>query len=256
MRLQHVYKWLQIAIITFFCNTGPFFINLSTKHMKIEIKTNKAIRDFRHLFEPLNERQSKAAVSRSLNRAADSARTRAKREISAVYNISVSRADAEMKVERSSNSTLTARIKAVSNRTPFDAFKPRLITGSSSHQFTTSKGNRILRTKSVRRPQSVGLQVTILRGQQQVIHSAFMVNNKFFAARGKYNKNGGLYDFIFRKERVNKKGSDLPISTLSTASVYTQFRNPDVSKRITAHAEQVLYDRLKHELLKGLKYSR
>lgn len=211
--------------------------------VEIERKSiQEIIRKMQDQYDNISQDKMNQAVSRALNRTASSGRTAANQEIRKIYNISASKLNSEFFVKRSSKSNLTAEIRASGAPLSLTNFQAKQETKKGTTSFSRKGVASSRLTRKARNNAVKGVTMTIRKGQQVNIPTAFIQTSNgglSVFARGLYA--GGGEGFIFAKER-------LPMSKLTTASVPLMFANNDVLNPVGRKVDEVLSDRIEHEI--------
>lgn len=204
--------------------------------------TKAAIDKIKKEYGYLSEANLNTAISRALNHTADKGRTEANQNIRKTYNIAASRVNNEINVRRSSGKTLTASITAKGAPLSLNTFQAKQVgsTGTTSFDrkgIASSRLNRKSRGNAAK-----GVTAVIRKGQTINLPTAFIqVANGGITvfARGKYKGKGE--GFEFGKER-------LPIGKITSTSIPLMFANDSVMKPTQRLTEDVLSDRIEHEI--------
>lgn len=184
------------------------------------------------------------AMSRTLNRSAQQARTEANRNIRQKYNISASRVNKEFTIRNSNDKTLTAILTAKGSPMSLTQFQAKQVGERGTTSFdrkgvASSRLNRKSRSKAVK-----GVSAVIRKGQTINLPFAFIqaANGGLTVfARGAYNG-----DFKPGKER-------LPIAKMTTAAIPLMFGASEVMKPTLNYSEKIFSDRFEHELTQLLR---
>lgn len=162
------------------------------------------------------------ALSRSLNRTAEQARTQASREIRTHYYVSARAISRAIKIIRAREREPTAAVEGTGPPLPLVAFGAR--------------------------PTKRGVSVAVKRGHRKLIRGAFIARMKSghlgVFGRGEYV--GGK--FIPRLKRLRRGGNDLPITELKTIGVPVAMRSRAVLRAVEAKIRQVFPSILEREL--------
>lgn len=202
----------------------------------------KAVNKIREEYSHISGDKLNIAISRALNRAASSGRTEANKNIRNIYNISASRLNNELKTRNSNARNLTAMIIASGSPLSLTNFQAKQIGDRGTTSFdrkgiASSRLTRKTRNKAIK-----GVSMTIKKGQTVNIPTAFIqtANGGITVfARGMYK--GSSEGFEFAKER-------LPIAKLTSTSIPLMFGNNDVINPTGSRTEQILIDRITHEI--------
>lgn len=202
----------------------------------------KAINQIREQYSHISGDKLNTAISRALNRAASSGRTEANKNIRIRYNISAARLNSELKTRNANSRTLTAMIIASGSPLSLTNFQAKQVGDRGTTSFdrkgiASSRLNRKTRTKAIK-----GVSMMIKKGQTVNIPTAFIqtANGGITVfARGHYNGSGNGFEFA--KER-------LPIAKLTTTSIPLMFSNNDVMPVTQNKTEEILVDRITHEI--------
>ena len=201
----------------------------------IEVDVKSEINQLERLTSQLSSRSVAVATSRAINRAIVSGRVDAKKSIKREFNIQ----NADLKVMRINNSTssnLTGTLAVGRKPISLSHFNPVFFAvqnGRISRIGINKRGNKTI--KASRKDGAKGVSFEVFKGKVVNIPYAFIIKNdkqKPVFARGRYEGSGNNYSFIKRDKRVNKTGPDLPITKLTTTSIYGAFQNPSVNKNI------------------------
>lgn len=221
--------------------------------MTYVIDTQAAIRDLQAQFQGLRPAEAAKAISRALNRAIVTARSESRKEVRKIYNIPTANLNKQMTMQRSTERTLTASLKASSAYTPLTAFNPRVVSSQGVVTKRTKGAYSSRKLKRVRKG-TTGVTIEIKKGQRQRLPSAFLANvggRSVIMARGEYNSSRS---FTWRNKRISPTGNDLPIEGLKTVSVFKAVINGDALKGVNEAAQRTFHTRIIHELNQGLKY--
>ena len=190
--------------------------------MQPVISVEQAVKDLRHEFRNLTNKEFNTGVARAINHSLAKGRTQANRSIREEYTINAADLRAHLKVVRANRSTLTGYVGASGGPIPLRKFKHR----------QTAKG----------------VSVEIRKGSSKIIPSAFvqvMPNGSLGVfARGRYQGKG----FAFRDKRARKKGNDLEINQLTSISVPFAFNGDDVMEKTNNVLDSNVLNRIVHEL--------
>lgn len=195
--------------------------------MQMDINFETTIKKLRADFAHLSADKFAAAIARSLNRTASSAKTLASREIRKTHKIPARELSKTITIRKASgrDDRLQADVQAEGKPLPAMAFGAR----------QTRKG------------------VTIdVKGSRKLLPGMFILTMKsghkgVFArvqTEGTY-KDGEL---LGRRKRVNKTGSDLPIGEVKSVGVPRAFSNAAVIKALEAKSHETFPPTLLHEL--------
>jgi hypothetical protein len=198
----------------------------------ITIDTKDMIKTLQREYWGLTSKEKDKASARALNDAIKQGRTVAKRAITAEFNIkSAFLKNDLMPITKANPNSLYADLGLSKTPIPIGKFKGATQT-------------------------KTGVSVAIRKGQKIVLPGAFMLegagSNVFARA---YNTGGSAYrsgQFMFRSRRVNKKGSDLPIGNMVTASPVGAARNDKTFTEISERLTDAYTRRLEYHLAKAL----
>jgi hypothetical protein len=202
----------------------------------------------------LSQKSAGKATANAINRALVNSKGLLKRAIQQQYKIP-SKDLKEMAIFRSSWQSLTGKLGV--NRKPISlshfnpVFYSRSANGITKLSVTRSKNGLKKSMKAVTRGRAKGVTFEVKKGQRMNIPYAFLTKNdseKPVFARGKYQQTGSNYDFIARRSRVNKTGSDTPITKLLTTSMYGALQNTKVNERVSIDVSDYFAKRLEHEI--------
>jgi hypothetical protein len=208
----------------------------------IKIDAKPAFQKLKELSNQLSKQKIASIATMSLNRAAKSARTEAKRSIAAIYNIKPSLVDNSdtrrgLSILPATKSTLTAEVKAGHKPIALSNFPVKFQSKTIAYNLSSKPGKS--KGKAVKR--SIGeVFVAIKKGDYKAINTAFVpgvvkhtggsqITTPAIFARGKRGKP----TFSFGKSRY-------PIDTLSSVSVYSAVLNDGVNEKMKKKADDVL----------------
>jgi len=215
----------------------------------IYIKTDSAIEALKNLGFSLSEKQIAVVCSRAINRSLYQGRTKARRQVKTVYNISQKNLNG-IDFKRANPNTVTGKLFASRKPIPIDAFSPKQETSSQSIKITKRGTQNIKEFSQAKKNPVIGVSVEIKKGQREIIPYAFMIAGgavRVFA-RGEY-KSGTQYGFVQRHERVSNDGNDVPIKPLITISEFGSILNPKVLSEIGKEVQEFYPNRFVHELV-------
>jgi hypothetical protein len=214
----------------------------------IEIHTKDAIKELKHLTDKLSHKEVMIAQSRAINHTLGVARTTLSRIIREVYKIPVAVANKSLHIKRSNPTSPVGFIKASSYRTPLAAFQPTFTSQSGVRTIVTKQGYAASKVGRVKRVRTTAMQIEIVRGKKTTMRGAFLIpgmSKAVVAGRGKYAENK---DFQWRNKRVNKEGSDTPIDSLTTVSVFKAITTRSQQGKVAVDLSPRYRDRLIHEM--------
>lgn len=198
----------------------------------ISIDTKEMQKTLEREFWGLKSKEKDKANARALNDAIKQGRTVAKRAITAQFNIkSAFLKNDLMPITKANPNSLYADLGLSKSPIPIGKFK------------------------GVRQEQD-GVSVRIRKGKKTLMPGAFM-----FAGAGtnvfarSFNRGGSSYsggNFMFRSKRINKKGADLPIGNILTASPIGAARNDKVFEELQTKLTEAYVRRLEYHLGKAL----
>jgi hypothetical protein len=190
--------------------------------MQPVISVEQAVKDLRHEFRNLTNKEFNTGVARAINHSLAKGRTKANRSIGEEYAIDPADVKAHLRVVRANRSTLTGYVGASGGPIPIRKFP----------HFETKKG----------------VLVEIRKGQLKMIPSAFvqrMPNGSLGVfGRGRYQGK----DFAFRNRRQRKNGNDLEINQITTISVPFAFNGNDTMQKTNNVLDTSVLNRIVHEL--------
>ena len=217
--------------------------------------TTKGVQELERLKRQFSSQEVKRFCSASINKTVVHGRSILSDKISKNYNIKKGFALNGLKVIRSTAATLTAKIQADRRPISLTNFNPKMVSSGTVFSIKrTSKSVTKVFKRAKKGIEKEALSVEIKKGERVTIPYAFLIKNdthKPVFARGVYEGNGGSYSFLKRHKRVNKTGSDTPITKLNSASIMGAFRNDEVNKSVKVDLQQhyintaVSYMRLK-----------
>lgn len=191
----------------------------------ITINVKEALDKLKNAEKQLSGKQLATATSRSINETILKARTDARKEVKALYNIPQKNL-AGINIHKATVRTLSANLYASASPIPMDAFSPRFQTPTKSITVSRKGEQKERQFKKPKKNISKGVSIEVLKGKRESVPYAFMVAGaapRVFA-RGEYRK-GGTYGFIQRFKRVNKEGNDTPIKPLVSVTVHAAVVN-------------------------------
>ncbi len=202
----------------------------------------KSIDKIKKEYSHLSDENLNTAISRALNHTASKGKTEANQNIRAKYNISTNTVNQSLTVRRASRRQLTAKITAIGAPLSWNNFQAKQIGDRATTSFdrkgrASSRLNRKSRTKAAK-----GVTATIKKGQTVNLPTAFIqVANggiTIFARAVPKGKSEGLE---FTKER-------LPIAKITTTSIPMMFISNDVMTPTITKTDNILEDRIIHEI--------
>lgn len=220
----------------------------------INVNTSQARNDLtRQIVSVLSQKEVAQAASRAINHTLSKTRTAVSKEIRSVYRMAASDVRDDTTIKRATLATLTGTVNANSSPMSLSKFNP-VSTGFS-------KGNILTQTRRIGGKKGgfgmsqvtklgwkTGVTIEVAKGHTENIPSAFLLHqqsgNASVMARGNYS--GSKFDFA--KER-------LPMSKLSSKSIYWASQNAGVVDRVSATTMVDYSARLLHELTQGLRYA-
>lgn len=202
----------------------------------------KAIADIKKQYGELSPDKLNTAISRALNHTAAKGRTEASQNIRKSYNIAAARINNEITIRRASGRTLTAYIRAKGSPLSLNTFQAKQVGSRGTTTFdrkgvASSRLNRKSRNNAAK-----GVTAVIKKGQTINLPTAFIqtANGGITVfARGKYKSKGE--GFEFGNER-------LPIGKITSTSIPLMFANDSVMTPTIRKTEDVLQDRILHEI--------
>lgn len=202
----------------------------------------KAIAKIKQEYGHLSESNLNTAISRALNHTASKGKTEASQNIRKTYNIAANRVNNEITVRRASGRSLTAYIKAKGAPLSLNAFQakqvgPRGTTSFDRRGVASSRLNRKSRNNAAK-----GVTAVIKKGQTVNLPTAFIQTANggiTIFARGTYKGKGE--GFEFGTERM-------PIGKITSTSIPLMFANDNVMNPTIKKTEDVLEDRIIHEI--------
>lgn len=219
----------------------------------IKVDVKKASLELEKAMLFLSSKDIKKATSRAINHTLSKTRTAVSKEIRSVYNMAASDVRDDTVIQKSTASNNVGMIKANSRPLSLSKFNP------ISTAF--GKGKILVDTRRVggrkgsfgsaavtKLGWKTGVSIEVAKGNREVIPSAFLLHqasgNASVMARGNYG--GSKFDF---------EASRLPISKLSSKSIYWASQNSSVIDRISVTTMADYSGRLLHELTEGLRYA-
>lgn len=221
----------------------------------ISVNTSDVNKGMNSLSRNLSPAEIKKATYRAIRHTLGKARTESNREIRTVYKIPQANVNKAMMIKVDNghtNQMPVGLLMASSSMTPISAFQPRMMNTMGS--YTSVRRGALMSSLNTKRTlkltdrKKVGLmEVEILKGKRKTIKSAFFLPGASKAtvmARGEYS---GEKSFLFRHKRISK-GSDTPIDSLRTVSVFKAVITPKVQSSINAKLAPQYEQRLIHEM--------
>lgn len=206
------------------------------------LSIKKAIDKIKREYSHLSEENLNTAISRALNHTAGKGKTEANQNIRAKYNISTANVNKSITVRRSSRRQLTAKILSSGAPLSWNNFQAKQIGDKATTLFdrkgrASSRLNRKSRTKAAK-----GVTATIKKGQTVNLPTAFIqVANGGITVFARAIPKGKSEGLEFTKER-------LPIAKITTTSVPMMFISNDVMNPTINKTNDVLEDRIEHEI--------
>jgi hypothetical protein len=215
----------------------------------IKIDTRLATTALAELTAQLTASEVRKANARAINHTLAKARTAASQEIRSVYNMKAADAKKAMSIRKANVNEQYGELKASSSTTPLSRFNPRQTTPSGVTTSRTAQGWKS--SKGRPRKTNTGVTVSIFKGKRVRLPSAFMVFSAgikgVVMARGRYQDQA----FAFRRgrgSRLKPTGSDTPISSLQSVSVFSAAINDKVQQRMSPKIGSDFTERMAHEL--------
>lgn len=188
---------------------------------EIDIDVSQAVSDLRRQFSNLSTYKTNLAIARALNHTIAKGKTAARKEVRGQYKVKIGEINRSLKVVKATAATQTAYIKVSARPLRIIAFGAR-------------------QTKK-------GVTVNVM-GKRKLIKSAFIANMKSghrgVFVRGRYQGT----ELTYRTKRINKKGPDLPIEEVNTASVFSMITNKTVQNKVAETLNTSFAARLLHEM--------
>lgn len=204
----------------------------------IEVSVTSQLRELDNLTSQLSARQIAIATSRAINRSLVHGKAKTKTFIKQEFNIKNSDLRL-MIVKNSSTSKLSGNLTVDRRPISLTHFNPVFYanSGTGISKITVKKFGKAYNksSKSTRRSGAKGVSFEVFKGKSVNIPYAFITNNNKqnpVFARGKYVGSGDSYAFVRRTKRSVSTGSDLPITKLSTTSIYGAMQHKEVNKNI------------------------
>lgn len=215
----------------------------------IMVNVDQAIKKLTKNFSALSEREIKSAIVSGINRSLQFGKTESGRQIKNSYNINTSVLSGGIIINSAKSSLMIGTIAASGKPIQLSHFQP---TFSFNKKSTTKYSKSGVGKSSLLKSQSAaykkGVTVEIIKGKKSNIPYAFMIPGKRpVFARGAY-KTGGAYGFMRRHKRVNKTGSDTPVSPLITVTVHSSLTNKRVIPIVGDKINDKFSERMLHEL--------
>jgi hypothetical protein len=187
----------------------------------IEINVQDAIWKLKREFQHLKGSQFNLAVARAINHTIAKAKTGASRDIRGEYKVKAKDLSGKLAISKATRVSQTGMIRVSAKPLPIVSFGAR----------QTRKG--------------VSVKIT---GKRKVIKSAFIATmksgHKGVFVRGAYKGT----ELSYRTKRINKKGPDLPIEEVHTASPYSMMIHERVQQQTADKINTSFPARLLHEL--------
>jgi hypothetical protein len=207
-------KSVDIAILVYV----PY---IRTMAKDIDINVSDAIYKLRREFRDLATSQFNLAVARAINHTIAKAKTAASKDIRGQYKVKAKDLSGKLAISKATRVTQTGMIRVSAKPLPIVAFGAR----------QTRKG--------------VSVNIT---GKRKVIKSAFIATmksgHKGVFVRGAYKGS----ELTYRTKRIKKKGADLPIEEVHTASPYSMMIHESVQEATATNINTSFPARLLHEL--------
>jgi hypothetical protein len=224
----------------------------------IKVDARDAQAKLKSISRTLSPVQIRKATARAINHTIAKSRTTVSQEIRSRYNMKAADAKRSMIIRKANVNRQTGELDSASSVTPLSRFNPRETTRSG---ITTRRVRGTFQSKKGKaRPAGTGVTVEIIRGRRTRIPSAFLMfggrANGAVMARGKYADRNNFEFRRGRGSRINRTGSDTPISGLVSVSVYVASVNARVQARITPKVQADFLARLEHEYTRGLQFGR
>lgn len=207
------------------------------------ISVQSAIAKVKKEYEHISGDVLNKAISNALNRSATEMKTRINEQIRAVYNLSASKLNNELKVRYSNSKSLTSRVVASGAPISWNNFQAKQIGDKGTTSFdrkgrVSSRLNRKSRNNAAK-----GVSALIKRSEGEInLPTAFIqiANGGITVfARGKAKGKGE--GFEFGKKRM-------PIGKITSTSVPLMFANKDVIMPVEIKALDVFNKRITHEI--------
>lgn len=213
----------------------------------VTVRVDEATKKIKANFSQLNDVQIAKATANAINRTLSKGRTEARKEVKRRYNIPQKNLEG-INQKNASKNFLQGYIYASSKPIPADAFSPKFETAGSTISISKKGAQKITANKKKESPNG-GVSLEIVRGQRQIIPFAFLIPNakpRVFA-RGQY-RTGGTFGFVQRHNRINSSGSDTPLASLLSVTVFAAIINDAVESRLSKTVNDYYEQRLEHEL--------
>lgn len=213
----------------------------------VTVIVKDAIKKISENFKELSGEQIKKAATNAINRTLNKGRTEARKEVKQQYNIPQKNLKG-INQQNANKNNLTGYLFASSKPIPSDAFAPKFETGGATISIS-KKGVHKVKQNSKNKTANAGVSIEVIRGQRQTIPFAFLIRTakpRVFA-RGAY-RSGGSFGFIQRHKRTNKSGSDTPLASLLSVTIYAAIINNKVEARLSNTITDYYGQRLEHEL--------
>lgn len=207
------------------------------------ISVQSAIAKFKKEYEHISGDVLNKAISNALNRSATEMKTRINEQIRAVYNLSASKLNNELKVRYSNSKSLTSRVVASGAPISWNNFQAKQIGDKGTTSFdrkgrVSSRLNRKSRNNAAK-----GVSALIKRSEGEInLPTAFI-----------QTANGGLTVFARGKAKGKGEGFEfgkkrMPIGKITSTSVPLMFANKDVIMPVEIKALDVFNKRMTHEI--------
>jgi hypothetical protein len=187
----------------------------------IEINVQSAIYKLKQEFRHLTGSMFNLAVARAINHSIAKAKTSASRDVRTEYKVKAKDLKNKMALVKATRTTQTGMIKVSAKPMPVFPFGAR------------------------QNKRGVSVNIT---GQRKTIKSAFIATmdsgHRGVFVRGRYQGT----ELQYRTKRINKKGPDLPIEEIMTASPFSMMTNAKVQSAVASKLETDFPARLLHEL--------
>lgn len=187
----------------------------------IEINVQDAIWKLRREFANLRGSQFNLAIARAINHTIAKAKTAASKDIRTQYKVKARDLSGKLALSKATRVSQTGMIRVSAKPLPVMAFSAR----------QNKKG--------------VSVNIT---GKRKLIRSAFIATmksgHKGVYVRGAYKGS----ELTYRTKRINKKGPDLPIEEVHTASPYSMMIHEKVQESTAEKINSSFPARLLHEL--------
>lgn len=197
----------------------------------ISVTVHNDLEQIKRLSKSLSKAEIAKAANSAINKSIVHGRSVLNKKIRQKYNLTSRDVMAGTKIFRSNTNTLTAKVEADRTAISLTHFKPifNQANYSISIKRTKKKVDKVF--GRTRKNLSKGLTIEVIKGRRLSIPYAFIFKNdaiKPIFARGNYGYTSGGYSFIKRHKRVNKTGSDTPVSKLFSTSIAGSSLNTQV----------------------------